>query len=98
MPFKFKYDVIEPEPSKNSAFEITPSSVSVGSRSTFEFTVTFDPSKGTGVYKSIILASPELSAEEIEVQAATNPGSLDLSKKGSLGIISLILDATTIDP
>jgi hypothetical protein len=98
VPFKFEYSALEPEPSKDSAFEITPASTVVGSRSTREFQVTFDPSKGTGWYKSIILASPELSAEEIEVQTTTNPGGLDLSKKGSLGIISLVLDANTIDP
>ena len=98
MPFKFEYTAIEPEPSRDSAYEITPASVSVGSRSTHQFTVTFDPSKGTGHFKSIILASPELSQDEIEIQQATNPGGLDLSKKGSLGIISLFLDATTIDP
>ncbi len=40
----------------------------VGPRSFCNFTVTFDPSKGSaGVFKSIILASPELSNDEIEI-------------------------------
>lgn len=67
----------------------------VGPRTSNQFTVTFDPSKGTGNFKSIVLASPELSQDEIEIQGDKDN---DLLKKGSLGIISLILDATTIDP
>lgn len=98
-PFKFEFQAIEPEPTKDSAFKIEPVSCSVGPRSTHNFTVTFDPTKGTGRFKSIVLASPELSAEEIEIQGG--PGGVsnqDLLKKGSLGIISLNLDALTIDP
>jgi hypothetical protein len=50
-----------------------------------------------------VLASPELSSEELEIQRGgeVTPGaqaSNDLAKKGSLGIISLNLDALTIDP
>lgn len=82
----------------------------VGARSTYTFTVTFDPTKGvSGKYRSIVMASPELTAEEIEVamgpqssneklgssQAGSN---VDLTKKGSLGIIALNLEALTIDP
>jgi len=66
-PFKFELKAIEPEPSENSAFKIEPPSIAVGSRSTTSFTVSFDPSKGTGNFKSIILASPELSQEELEI-------------------------------
>lgn len=97
-PFKFEYTAIEPEPSNDSAFVIEPKSVVVGSRSTHKFSVTFDPNKGTGNFKSIILAEPELSQEELELQASGADSSVDFSKKGSLGIISLNLDATTIDP
>lgn len=66
--------------------------------------MTFDPSKGTGEFKSIVLASPELSSEELEIQRGGlgsglgSQSSSDLLKKGSLGIISLNLDALTIDP
>jgi hypothetical protein len=72
----------------------------VGPRSQHTFTVTFDPSKGTGRFKSIVLASPELSQEEIEIAKGKggNTSNDDLLKKGSLGIISLNLDALTIDP
>lgn len=104
-PFKFEFAAIEPEPSADSAFKIEPASVMVGSRSTHSFTVTFDPSKGTGEFKSIVLASPELSLEELEIQRGGQLGggqgaqsSAELPKKGSLGIISLNLDALTIDP
>jgi hypothetical protein len=51
------------------------------------------------------LSSPELSQEEIEIQDGdgklvnkVDDGGADFSKKGSLGIISLNLDAITIDP
>jgi hypothetical protein len=70
----------------------------VGPRSSNHFTVTFDPSKGTGNFKSIVLASPELSQDELEIQGDNAVSNTELLKKGSLGIISLILDATTIDP
>jgi hypothetical protein len=75
----------------------------VGPRSNHEFTITFDPSKGpAGKFRSIVLASPELSQEELEIQGANAGGgsssNVDLLKKGSLGIISLNLDAMTIDP
>jgi len=56
--------------------------------------VTFNPTKDVGNFKSILLASPELSQEEVEIAADPN----DLPKKGSLGVISLCLNATTISP
>jgi hypothetical protein len=49
-PFKFEFAAIEPEPTKDSAFKIEPATAVVGSRSTAQFTITFDPSKGTGAY------------------------------------------------
>jgi hypothetical protein len=61
VPYKFEYAAIEPDTSKDSAFKIEPNEAVVGSRSTHEFKVYFDPSKGTGNFKSLILASPELS-------------------------------------
>jgi len=46
-----------------------------------------------------VLASPELSQDELEIQGQSKSASAAaLTKKGSLGIISLILDATTINP
>jgi hypothetical protein len=53
--------------------------------------------KGTGNFKSIILASPELSQTELKVQEMVT-GKKQVHKKGSLGIISLYLEALTIDP
>jgi len=102
-PFKFELQAIEPPPSTDSAFKIEPSQCVVGPRSNHEFTITFDPNKGAaGAFRSIVLASPELSQEELEIQgtnAASGAASnADLLKKGSLGIISLNLDALTIDP
>jgi hypothetical protein len=59
---------VEPPPSLDSAFKIEPKQCMVGPRSVCNFTVTFDPSKGSaGAFKSIILASPELSNDEIEI-------------------------------
>ena len=93
-PFKFNFSAVEPEESKSSAFEITPKNIAMGPRSIQEFKVTFDPSAGTGSFESIMMASPEVSAEEIEI--AEDPE--DLPKKGTLGIISLGLNASTITP
>lgn len=66
-PYKFELKALEPEPSKDSAFKIEPANVLVGPRTSHQFSVTFDPSKGTGNFKSIVLASPELSQDEIEI-------------------------------
>ncbi len=93
-PFKFDFQAIEPEESQNSAFEITPKQYVVGSRETASFTVTFYSTKGVEEFRSIILASPELSKEELEV---ADDGD-EFLKKGSLGIISLHLSGTTINP
>lgn len=78
----------------NSPFEVQPKSVVVDARSHHEFTVTFNPTKDVGDFKTILLASPEVSQEEIEI--SNDPSSLP--KKGSLGTIALKLGATTIKP
>lgn len=56
--------------------------------------MSFNPTKEVGNFKSIVIATPEVSAEEIEI--ATNAD--DLPKKGTLGVIALCLDANTIGP
>jgi hypothetical protein len=66
----------------------------VGSRETTTFNVTFYSNKGVGEFRSILLASPELSKEELEVAEDGD----EFSRKGSLGIISLNLFAVTIQP
>lgn len=67
-PYKFELKAIEPPPSTDSAFKIEPSQCVVGPRSNHEFTITFDPRKGpSGKFRSIVLASPELSQEELEI-------------------------------
>jgi len=93
-PFKFNFQAVEPEESHTSAYEIVPKNVVVAARSSQEFTVSFNPSSGVGLFESILLASPELAQEEIEI--ADDPE--DLPKKGTLGIISLNLKASTISP
>lgn len=93
-PYKFKFTALEPDESLSSPFEVTPKNVVVNARSLQEFTVTFNPTKDVGNFKTILLASPELSQEEIEI--ADDPN--DLPKKGSLGTIALKLNANTIQP
>jgi len=61
LPFKFRFEALEPEESKNSPFEVEPKSVVVNARSIQEFHVTFNPTKDVGNFKTILLASPELS-------------------------------------
>lgn len=56
--------------------------------------VNFNPTEEVGNFKSIVIATPEVSQEEIEI--ANNAD--DLPKKGSLGVIALALDANTIAP
>lgn len=94
LPYKFQFTAVEPDESQNSPFEINPKSCVVNARSHHEFQVTFNPTKEVGDFKTILLASPEVSQEEIEI--ADDPSSLP--KKGSLGVIALKLGATTIKP
>mmetsp|Transcript_3584 Transcript_3584/g.2613 ORF Transcript_3584/g.2613 Transcript_3584/m.2613 type:complete len:80 (+) Transcript_3584:461-700(+) len=60
-PFKFEYEALEPPESQNSAFEVSPKVYTIGSRETATFTVTFYSDKGVGDFKSVILATPNLS-------------------------------------
>jgi hypothetical protein len=56
--------------------------------------VTFYPNKGEGEFKSVIIASPELTKDELSIAEDGD----EFSRKGSLGIISLNLNAVTIKP
>jgi hypothetical protein len=94
-PFKFAFKAIEPEESQSSAFEIHPKESTIGSKQVETFQVTFDPSKGVGVFKSIVLATPVLSKEEMD---AADEDDADLFRPGSLGIVSLNMLADTIRP
>jgi len=93
-PFKFDLRVVEPEESTDSAFEINPKVVNVGSRKTEKFTVTFHSDRGVGDFKSILLASPDLSADELSLLEEGD----ELLKKGALGSIALMLKAWTLGP
>ena len=99
-PYKFELKAIEPTASNDSAFTIEPRKCIIGSRSTNTFTVTFDPMKGAGHFRSIVLAAPELTQTEVEVHTLVEGQAPkeELTKKGSLGIISLNLEADTIEP
>lgn len=94
LPYKFHFTALEPDESQNSPFEVAPKNVVVNARSIQEFTVTFNPTQHVGNFKTILLASPELSQEEAEIIDDPN----DLPKKGSLGNIALKLSANTISP
>lgn len=58
MPYKINLTAIEPEPSYESAFEISPSECIVPARKFQEFDVYFDATKGLGLFKSVVLAHP----------------------------------------
>ena len=77
----------EPEESTESAFEIYPKQMVVGSRETQEFQVSFTTTKGVGSYSSVLLCNPVLSSDEIQILDEND----DLLKKGALGLISLTL-------
>lgn len=66
----------------------------MGPRETTTFNVTFYSNKGVGEFKSVILATPELSRDELQI---ADDGD-EFLRKGSLGIISLNLLANTIKP
>jgi len=93
-PFKFNFEAIEPEESHDSAFEIQPKSVQVGPREIINFSVTFYSNKGEGEFRSVILATPELTREELEIAEDGE----EFNRKGALGIISLNLYGQTIKP
>lgn len=93
-PFKFNFSAVEPEESKTSAFEITPKNCYIDRKSEQTFKVSFSPSHGLGNFQSILLATPLCSPDEIA--AAKDPA--DLPKPGTLGSISLSLNAETIEP
>jgi hypothetical protein len=59
----------------------------VGPREVTTFNVTFYPNKGEGEFKSVILASPELTKEELQIAEDGE----EFNRKGALGIISLNL-------
>lgn len=92
-PYKFNFQAIEPAESTDSVFEINPKQITVQPRSQEQFTVTFHPVKGVGQFNSILLASPVLSAEELEISSKD-----EQPQKGALGIISLNLMGNTIRP
>ena len=64
MPFKISLDAIEPQPSYDSAFQIEPAECIVQARKFQEFDVYFDATKGLGLFKSVVLAHPQLTEEE----------------------------------
>jgi len=94
-PYKFAFKAIEPAESENSAFEISPKETTIGPKKTEIFNVSFDPSKGVGNFKSIVLATPQLSREEMD---AADEDDADLFRPGALGIVSMNLNANTIKP
>ena len=93
-PFKFNFAAIEPEETKGSAFEVVPKSTVMGPRDIQTFTVTFQSNKGVGEFKSILMATPELSADELELAEDGD----EFLKRGALGIISLNMYGNTIEP
>lgn len=93
-PYKFNFVLNEPEESVNSAFEVVPKSSVMGPREIQTFTVTFFSNKGVGEFHSIMMATPELSKDELELAEDGD----EFLKKGALGIISLNLSGETIDP
>lgn len=93
-PYKFSFNVVEPEESKNSAFEVVPKSTVMGPREIQTFSVTFSSSKGVAEFNSILMATPELSKDELELAEEGD----EFLKRGALGIISIGLSGETIEP
>lgn len=66
----------------------------LGPREIQNFTVTFFSNKGIGEFKSIMMATPGLSQDEIEIAEEGD----EFIRKGALGIISLGLLGETLNP
>ena len=69
----------------------------MGPRETQTFTVTFYPNKqgkGTGKFRSLVLASPELTQDELAIADDAQ----EFSKKGSLGLVAFNLYSESIEP
>ena len=62
-PFKLNFDLVEPEPSFNSPFEIEPRNAIIPARETQFFEVKFNSDQGVDVFKSVVLAHPQLASE-----------------------------------
>lgn len=60
-PYKLKFDLIEPEPTMDSPFEIEPRTVIIPARETQFFEVKFNSTYGVETFKSVILAHPKLA-------------------------------------
>lgn len=60
-PYKLNFNLIEPEPSMNSPFEIEPQTVIIPARETQFFEVKFNSDQGVDTFKSVILAHPQLA-------------------------------------
>ena len=59
----------------------------MGPREITTFSVTFYSDKGEGEFKSVILATPELTRDELQIAEDGE----EFTRKGALGIISLNL-------
>lgn len=66
----------------------------MGPRDIQTFTVIFQSNKGVGQFESILMATPELSKDELELAEEGD----EFLKKGALGVISLGLFGETIEP
>jgi hypothetical protein len=96
-PYKFTYDFIEPQESADSIYEISPKQAVMGPREVQTFTVTFSPNKPgkePGMYKSIVMASPSLTNDELLIAEDAE----EFKIKGALGIVAFNLVAESIKP
>lgn len=62
-PYKLNFEIIEPEPSHNSPFEIEPRATIIPARETQFFEVKFNSNQGVEIFKSVVLAHPKLASE-----------------------------------
>ena len=75
-------------------FEIEPRHAILGPRDIQDFKVTFNPNRAVGGFKSIVMATPALTSEELLIAEDKE----EFMKKGSLGIVSFNIMAEIIEP
>ena len=65
-PFRLNFDLNEPQPSSNSPFEIEPKIAIIPARETQFFEVKFNSDQGVDVFKSVVLAHPQLANDVLQ--------------------------------
>lgn len=85
MPYKLEFNMIEPDESQNSPYEIEPKECIIPSKAVVEFDVKFSSDQGVANFPSVLLAHPQLAEQDIDPDDEEKLA----AAKRPLGIVSL---------